>query len=604
MPPESPRTAREAIPHWIVTIGAASFGAAILEAPRSLADPASCPGLLELVTVIASRTASDVPVATMLLWGNRLATFVAIAIFARLLQTIGSGLVVTSVIAIALAFVPAFAPVLAPSPATAMAAAAAALLFIYRATRFDRRRVASAVWACVAMAMTAAIAPALTLPLTVVSALLARLVAAGDAARARWLAPILTALVVAAFPIVIMSAVPALPAVGGVQTSAMSCVVPVSLSIAGGLGAFTGALGGMTPLALGLAMLGAFALRAYPTDRAAWPLIAFALAPLAAMCWSGGDVGRTLAPTVVGLWCLAAVGLGDLEAALAGRPARRVAALLIGLAVPWQQSARPDVLDAHGAAVLGHDRLTFGQFNEIAGLLPNNSALVVEDAVTDVLARDGLRRLQRRGKSVRMVARDATAVGAALSSSPVFALPHGQSRLQFEAFLLTPVSDPRVSGLAEVRQGGGCAVAGSTWTDLPALQSRGGMAAITPDVRQHWHVVFYVGGDVPVELRRGDWPNQLGLGYHSTAYDRDREGDRRVLDENVRADAAPASHPIFAMRHVTRLEIWRAQGGPAVLPVGYASPDLVIARARSAPGDSPVRVCASFPYEVTEVQIK
>ncbi len=605
MPSEPAPTAGNAVPRWLVTIGAAAIGAAILAPPRSLADPASCPGLLELVTVIASRTASDLPVATLLLWGNRLAVFAALLVFGRLLQTIGSGLVAAAALTIAVAFIPLFAPVLAPTPAAVFAAASVALLLISRATAQVQPRTASPTWACLAIALTAAMAPALTLPAAGAAAVLLWTTAAARARRARVVGAIVAAAVVVVTSMAVTLALPSLPVVGDETAQVLTCVAPTSLSIADGLRAMAGALGTVTPLAIGLALLGAFAARARIVDRSMWPSIAFAIAPAAAVCWSGAaDADRTLAPALAGLWCLAAVGLGDLDAAIAPRPARHVVVLLLALAVPWQQHSRAIAPGAADAVVSGHDQLSRDRFNEVAGLLPSGAALVAEDAVTDLLARDAFRRLQRRGKTVRVVDRDAQAVGELLASSRVFALPRGQTRLQHEAIRLTDVGDAKVSGLAELHQGGGCDVAGFSWVDLPALQARAGMAAVTADLRQHWHVVMYLGSAALVELRRDGWPDRPGLGYHATAYDREVDDQRRVLAEIVRSDAAPEAQRVFSARHVTRLEIWRAAGGPEILPMGFAAPDAVIARARNTAGDAPVKLCASFPYEVRELVVR
>jgi len=576
--------------------GLAAGLAAFRVTPTGLAEPAACPGLLEWAMVVASRSAADVPIATSLLGSYRAAAFATLVLYAALLRSLSVRPVAVAGAMAALVASPLLQPVLAPAPAMAAAVAVGALLMIGRARGPDGRprRVAGA---CIGIGFSAAVAPASTVPAGIAAAAMVWQATAGRPRMARLTSALATALGVVTMSLAAVAAVPQISP-RAVENVARACMVAWPLSAADGARAMLAGVSALAPLVVGLALLGLFAGRHRLRASTSWPAILFVMGPVLSLVWFQGsdlDTARVLAPTMIGVWCLVAVGLNDVDAALATPWSRLVVGVLLALALPWQQSATSASASASAAPDAGHVSLTRQQFSALVSALPEGSVLIVEDAITDILARDVVGRLQRRGKRLAMVARDPDEVAAALHSGPTFALPAAQVTLQRLGFVLTRAGD-ELPGLARVARRGDCETVPGHWTRLASWTGTG-FSAIAAARDAPWHIVAYVGGAAPLKAHPDHWQARPGLGFHARDYDLTLDTDRLRLGADLAIDRPSSDEPPFKGRHVSRVEVWRAAGAPDVVPVAFSDvADAWLIRARRSPGDTTVAVCMTTPF--------
>src|SRR5688572_30673403 len=124
---------------WAAVAIAASAGSVlVLRHAAPSADPISCPGLIDLLAVIASRTWREVPLGSMLAAGNAVMLFLALLLLARAIHTVTASIVITAAITLAASASSVFAAVLAPSAAAALVVTIAAWSAVLRA-REDRQ---------------------------------------------------------------------------------------------------------------------------------------------------------------------------------------------------------------------------------------------------------------------------------------------------------------------------------------------------------------------------------------------------------------------------------------------------------------------------------
>lgn len=352
--------------------------------------------------------------------------------------------------------------------------------------------------------------------------------------------------------------------------------------------------------ACSLAGLGAFSRLGALRERRAWTVVAYAVASTAA-AWVGPDSARLIAPSMVAFWVLVAVGLAEaVRACRAGIGGRLAAGLLIALLPLLQISARADGPRASAqVSPRGQERLTLQGVAQTLRMTPDDSAFAVEDATMDLFLRalDGA--WQRSRKTLRLVPRRATDVAAALGhpGTHVFALPAAQAELWRIGFRLTESPFPNVSGVAEVREGGACAVVDHEWRGLPDLPRSSMLSLVAETDGEEGPIVIYVASDQRPAARALDWPPLTTRGFHETSYDRSADADRTRLDAGAREDGVPPGSPVLSAPYVTRLELWRTPGAPNALTVELgAMPVGALARLRPDAAIQRLTVCPAFPF--------
>ena len=578
---------------WPLALVAGVLAAWRVPPPIALADPPQCPGLLELAGIIASRTVRDVPLADVVVWGNRVVVFVAVTCFLRLLFRVASDLqmaLAAIAVAVAATMSVTFAPLLAPTDAAAFALAAAILLAL-SASRPGR--------AIAGSMLLVAVAPVLLVPLAALAVWLAvSIPAVSWSRRAIWTAIAITVLCLA--PPLLAAAMPALPAVGTTDARFLACATPrAAPSIAYLLSAVEHAFGPISLYAIGLAGIGAFVtLESRRRSRSVSWTTAFAIAPLAMATTNVMDPGRTLAPAVVSFWLLVALGLRELVVAIGLRTWRWVGALIVLASLPWLQRPLPSARELPAADVIrGHDRLTRQNFLQLMSAVAPGSALVVEDAIVSMLAHDAGRRLAGSTRGLTMVARDVEAVASASQQFRVFALPRAQAVVQHFGYRLNDAG-PRPMGVAELAAAGACAVAGDSWRQADGLTHSSDLAFVAREPSAMGPLLLFAGSDAALSPHRS-WPRRAERGFGSRQFDRDRDGEWDELRDSIERLGVPAAQPLLDSRYVVRLEIWRVPDGPRILPVTMQSaPRVAVVRQRDDATPGTVWACPSFATEV------
>lgn len=582
---------------WAVALAAGAAGAILFPRPISLADPPACAGLLELAGIVASRTARDVALGEMVIWANRLIVAAALICFVRVVQRVASdrfGWLAAGAAAFALLFSLPFDSVLAPTNAAPFAVAC---LVVLSAARLHAGRPRTFAAALSGLALLAAIAPALLWVCALLAVWLVFAQTAPGLHRLGWIAIAIAA--VAIGPVLVTLAAPPLPASGVVLATALDCAKPAaSLDLADAFDGLRAAFGPTTQFAMALAALGLFSVRGAGRHRAARWIAGFAALPVVAAALGAADPVRTLAPAVVVVWVLVALGLSEVVRAIAPRGARWVAATLVLASLPWLQSTAHPNRTAPGADLIrGHDALNWQRFLQVLSAIPAGGGLVVEDAIVSMLATDAGRRRAQAGRPVVLVPPERDVLARTLARTAVFALPRRQSTLRHLGFQLVDLS-PRAPGVAEVRAGTPCAIVDRAWSDADALTATPGFALVVDDEPSRGPVQLLLGSAGSLAPERS-WPRRAERGFAWS------EVDRRGANGHVRAQAlltglaAPAGHPIAAAPVLTSIDIWRVPGGPFILPVTFRdTPSAVLIRRREDAVPGRVWLCPSLPYDV------
>jgi hypothetical protein len=237
-------------------------------------------------------------------------------------------------------------------------------------------------------------------------------------------------------------------------------------------------------------------------------------------------------------------------------------------------------------------------------VLPENAAIVVDDAVTAIALRSEAPAAARRGKHVVLVPRHADDVAGALKSTRVFALPRALRELQHQGFRIGPAVWPGVSGVSELTIAGHCRSPGESWTAWPDIAGARGFALVGLREADRGPIVVYLGGSALIDPSSAGWALRETRGFHFGTFALSDERGRARLAAERSGDGAPADAALFALPYVTRVEMWRIPGGARILPVSLSHPaDAALVRliGPSTPGGT--RVCPSYPKEVDRLEV-
>jgi hypothetical protein len=210
------------------------------------------------------------------------------------------------------------------------------------------------------------------------------------------------------------------------------------------------------------------------------------------------------------------------------------------------------------------------------------------------------------GKTLSLAPRDPEVLTRVLrdSAARVFALPDGQADLQWLGLQLSEARLPGVSGIATVDAGWRCDAVTTHWADAPSIAAaRSPVVTIaSPSLRAGHGIVVYAAVTGPRHPSLvGDQPRRAG--FQEDVYDASNDSDRRTLEAIDREDHVPPRFAESFRPFVARLDLWRAPGLPAVLPIRFSDvPTTVVARSASATDAD--WICPAFPYDVHPVRVE
>jgi hypothetical protein len=591
----------------VLAIGAAVAAgtAAVLlhrESPALVAPPI-CAGAAEALGALTARVFHDAPVGLWWLRANGGLTAVAVAVLVLTARAMAVSWPSAVSAALAFGLLPRFAPVFAPA-ARAMSVLAALTLFalarlgdvmIGEARRGRWRALA---WS--GLALTALVLPSTLVLVVIAIAAVGLFVPWTTPSRQARRAGAVVALAAIVMVLAMGAFAPHLPPSLDASPSAWSCMLPSSgagISAAHLIEAASTHLVAPAGIyALALAALGAFTLW-LRRDNRLMIAIAYAALASAAALWSD-RTADALAPAVVTLWLLVAVGLDATLCQCRRGPGGRLAALLLVVLLPGLSVARLVPRVSLEWTPYGQESLSRQSMQRVLGAMPAGAVLVRDDAMTDVLLRalDGVWR--RSGKSVRVADRDSNAVAAeaARADSAVYALPSASSVLPLRGFAL---SDGLLPGLARVRRAGGCDALTADWRPMPSLTSIRTFAFVARDAASHGPIVLYVASDAPFAAHPVEWPGATTRGFSWDVFDRAPDGGEIAREGIVAEDAAPLRGVWRNASHVARLELWRTPDAPLDLGVDLgAAPVAAMAHVRPDAGAGQrLSVCTMTPYE-------
>ncbi len=580
---------------WLLALLAPALALSAATRPALLSDPSGCPGLVDWLLIVVLRSVPTMAIGSLLWWTHAAMVLAATTGFWILVRRQGAHPLVAAGLAAGFAFTLPFAFALTPTPVGAYAAATLVLCCI--------RPHAPPAWSSASLlstmglALFALMAPAMALPAGVAAGLLVWIDRRGTGVTRRAAAAIAAAMATVIAPSLLMAAVPGPPPLVEATVPVLGCV-PALLT--GGATAFGDGyrlvLDSTGPLVLTLALFGAFADRTRAGDPRVWVIAA--LAAVSLLISSEGDSGAA-APALVSAWVLAAAGVGALARASLARGARPVAAWTLGLAIPlltWAATSRQPV--DPDETPLGHESLSRTSFARLLGTLPDKSALVEEDAVSELLLRSLDGWWQATGKDLALVPRDADAIRAALRTRGVYALPRAQRSLQHRGVRLSD-GGLLANGAATVLSSTPCAALAGSWMALPDADGLRGFAVVAGAKPARGPFLIYAGGHAALDPAPADWPPRTRRGFFAEGFTTATEDERARLGEALARDGAPADRPVMESPFVVRLELWRTPDAPLALAVAVSSPvSYVLARTVGGPVAPRTRLCASFPFDV------
>jgi hypothetical protein len=585
-------------------------------APAVLASPPSCPGLLERLAIAGARIGHAAPLGFWLVRSNRIILVVALAIFACLGFAATGAWAIAAATSLAFAAQPAFAITMSAFDPLAVGVAGLTLLALLAREPEGESRQGSIGGAWLCLLLTAAIVPRTALPMAVIAGWQAAVASSDSATRLRWL--IAGAASIALFGIVaiLILSMPSLPppAIAADPSVAASCLLPrlgsqgtlqnMAEGISRALSALVGSAG---PFACSLAALGAFSLRAGLTGRRALskhgPMLAY-------VATSAVMTDRARAPLLVAFWLLTAFGLVEAVRACRRSAGGRLAAAALVILLPLLQIAGRSRGPAAGveAAALGHDRMSVDGMRRALQVMPDRTAIVSEDAVTDLLLRalDGT--WQRSGKALRMVSRPQEDIAAAVhdeskhdGSLHVFAWPWAQRDLAYLGFRLVDAALPGISGVSDVQPGGACHAVVPAWEAIPDISRSPLLVLVAASARDEGAIAIYAGSDRPFNPKPIDWPAWTARGFIVSSYAPQGE-DRARLDHDAVEDGLVRDHPVLNKPHVVRLELWKMPGAPALSAVELGADASTIAVAHATPAIT-LQLCPGFPHDVRPIAL-
>ncbi len=580
-------------------LGACALGGAAalwlnINSHPPIADAAETPGLLELAASLAAMARPTVALSTMLIAWHGVAVFAAAMLSALAVWRFSRSLPAAAAMGVVAAASPLMFPSLAPPDVMAIAAAAATACAI----------LGSGIIGPIAGLMAVgAIAPSLILP----NAILCWWITRRTAGRGRELKSFAagSACFIAGSAVVLAN--PSLPGQSA-TLAGLRVMMPSGALAAHALSLTTSVVVGMGPLALALAALGLFvsiseARQSAAPDRTRWavPTIGFLAGACAAALGPGADPIRTFAPFVVAAWILMGRGLAEILRRSAGRwrsvGGIAIAAILVGINVSPRVHRAPTASDA--PVPLGHDTLTRRHFQELLYQLPPGSALVSEDAISDILLRSLSTSLRRSRNGISVVPRTSDAVGIARANERVFALPRAQTELQQRGVRFVEGLVPSVPGVAEVAALAPCDLLTTTWQTLAAAAGVTRLAIVAGNDDARGPVVIFTGGPRAIDATAIGWPALALRGFYTRSYDRARPERKQGLLDELIYDGAPADLEAVNADYVARTELWRVPGAPRALTFELSAPAASVLASQLSRGTGPIEICPVFPYAVS-----
>jgi hypothetical protein len=591
---------RRAVP-WLVGPAALLIQGRISE----LTPPNPCPGLLDFISILVLRARPDLTVGALFTTLHAFFAVIGLAAVVGLARRAACSLAVATATGLAMGLSPLFPRTLAPPWEPSAFAACALGAFFLTSKRPSLLLRAAGAWFAAAV-----LVPAWTIPAAIGAGV--TFVTALPQRRRAWRLVVGTAvtLVCVLSAIVVFFGSGTLEA-GGLPFSSWralaSCALPTwhPMGLSGLLGRVSG------PFALALAALGLFVV----AQRTSWRRsVAIAAIALAAAGSTATSPVVALAPVLVGIWVLVAVGLQQIVA-LAQRPVGRAAAALLIVLLPTLQMSRlrADERDDR-VRPLGHEATTLGQIIAILNMVPSNATFAEEDSSLDILLRAAVFGGRREGKPFVVVPRRREAMAQALDRGPVFAFPRGQEDLSLRGFAIEPV--PRIGrsregamvtieGLAAVTGTRSCQAIGDSWIDLDAIGASGRIALSGDSEAAYGPIVLYLGGPTGGEPRSEGWPIRSTRGFRWAAFDRQTDANRERLQAEARA-VGLSEHPVFAAPFVTRLTLHRTPRAPLTLAVllGATFPVGLGKGEYAGPGAAHLTICDAPPVRIESFELK
>jgi hypothetical protein len=580
------------VSRWTVAILTAACGLLLAPATPVLVDATPCGGLFSAITIASLRLRPDTPAAFVVGTLNGVIVFVALLLFWHLARRATSSSIAATIASLAFASTSVFARAFATTPAagvlTVSLACHACLARWQAGSSASNRDAAIALGAVILTSLTI---PPLSLAIAIAIAAAPRFAwPVTSSATSRGL--IAGGVIVAG--VIGLWLVPQLgrPAAIGPE-SRLSCLTPDLIGDWNPLRPLRSVLFDVGPAAIVAAMLGVFYLRSLWRSRLALGLAALALLPMVVSAGHEAEPRLVLTPTWIAFWLLAGCGVCELLAALHATAARRIVAMALAAMLPLLQVSRsrahePDPRDR----VRGHEQMTATSMARILGVIPPRGVLVVDDALTDLLARSHAGTTRLASGNVIFVKPDASLIETMLPSHRVLALPRAQYVLGHSAFRLETDFQPRVNGVARVVSRMPCGRIRSAWSEMPELIDATRFAFVVDGAPTRETIVAYLGLDEYSEPRPLDWPRDVRRRFGGATYDRNRPSRMDDLNVAREIDGASASAPIFAAPIVVRLELSGAPSNAAILPVDIATP---IRRAMvRGPRDASIVLCPSW----------
>ncbi len=588
----------------LCALGAAAW--AWHPAAPSLALPSVCPGLLD---VLAVRTAVAWPAASLgpaLQSIDRLAFAAAVVVFAHLARGVAGGWLPALAASLALFWLPASASTFGVSLNVGLFAAAVGYACLLGLHRAPVARPASTAWLIAStfiLAMTAAISPAMTIPMCMV-AIVVTLTSSQETALHRRAA--IGAIAAAGVFAVAWTARTLLPeTVGPDHVAVAACMFgPADTPLSAALDLVVVEVGRTQPYVLALAAVGVFCFRRRFLRPSAAPLVLFSVAPVAATILAPGDLRvLTFAPTMA-IWLMAAAGLSEVMAARRRNLAGGAGAVLLLALVPlltWSAhaAAEPEQIQAEG-----HDTLSLDGVVALRVQLPPGSVIVREDVVTDTLLHASVVVLHNTDIRPEIVPLESTAIAARIADrTNVYALPEAQRFLRGAGFVLVNPNLRDLSGVARVTRGGPCVGLQSAPTGLSRLAGATSVALSAPTLADVGPMVAYLSVDGSESPRPVEWPAAALRGYHVEAYSL-TDADRSRLANDLERDELSSDWLSPSATRVLRLELWRTAGAPRSLPVDLGAHIIGgTGRLTSTGPAQRLQICPAMPFDVQALRL-
>ena len=575
---------RRALPWLVGPTGLFTEGRSL-----ELVPPHPCPGLLELVSIVAVRARLDLTIGAWFGTLHGLAVIVGLAAFVILASRATGNIAVAVSTALAIGLSPAFPRTLAPPrEGAAFAVCVCGTVLFARSLNRHANTAMSLRWfpALAVWLVAALVVPEWTIGAALGAGITFCLIASGLGRTRRYVGGGVLALLCVLLVLMMFAVSPGIDRGTGSLSpwqALAACSTPAWRQV--GLTSVFGRLLG--PFALALAALGLFA----EVQTAGWrrcvTATAAGLAGLALVGITPSNAPEAVIPWLFGVWMLAAVGFQQVVSLARSSVTRAFAALLLVL-FPILQAARLRAEERDDwVHSLGHEAATLRHVIAVLNVVPANATFAQEDATIDLLMRAAVFGGRRAGKPFTIAPRRRDVIKSALDRGPVYAFPRGQEDLSQRGFVIEPVarigrarddSDKTMDGLAAITATRPCQIIGERWVDLAGIGATGRIAMSADSESAYGPIVLYLGGLVAGEPAAPDgWPLRATRGFRAGTFDRKTEAhvDRLLAEARARE---LSDREVFASPYVTRLTLNRTPRAPLTLgillgasrPVGVA----------------------------------